>query len=340
MGPIAEVAEEVDALAARLMAEPRATWWRTVRESEYRRPDVARRLLSLATDARLRDRALSVDLTKAATMIADLCDSPAIAELRFEAWKFFSVILREAGHYAELPTVFLKAAEAASAASNPELARASLLLSRALYYSEPDIWKPKKAAALLDRAEPVFARCDPTRMHALRTTRALLLFRSGDIPAAGEAFAALLATTPESDRATYLYALINWIAVRVELREAGVEIEQALRLLIDRTDQRTVKARAHWLLGRVYVMRGEYDTAVELLTGAMQTIGDSDSSIRIGLDAIRALLLGDRVSEAYVLARTVTLSAVALDRRQPSRRHDLTSQVVACLREAAQLQAM
>ncbi len=92
-------------------------------------------------DARLRDRPVAVDLAKAATTIVDLCDSPDMAELRFEAWKFSSAILREAGRYAELPTAFLKAAEAAPTTSNPELAHASVLLSRALYYSEPDIWK-------------------------------------------------------------------------------------------------------------------------------------------------------------------------------------------------------
>lgn len=343
LGTIAEVAEEVDELVARLMTAPRGTWWRTVRDNEYLRPDVARRLLSLAMDARLRDRPLAVDLAKAATTIVDLCDSPEMAELRFEAWKFSSAILREAGRYAELPTAFLKAAEAAPATSNPELAHASVLLSRALYYSEPDIWRPKKAAALLDRAERVFAACDASRMHALRTARAFLLFRAGDMRAAREAFVALLAMTPESDRETYLYAMSNLIGVCVELLEAGPEIEQVLVLLIEENKaagRAVTVAHAHWLLGKVNLIRGEYDTAVELLTGAMETIGDSNASIRIGLDAIQALLLGDRFHEAHALARALASAAVALDRREPSRRHDLTSQVVAYLREAAQRQAL
>jgi hypothetical protein len=169
--PVTDVLDEVDDLVARLMAAPRNTWWRTVREDEYRRPDIARRLLSLAMHARLRDRLLAVDLAKATTTVVDLCDSPGVEELRFEAWKFASAILREAGRYAELPTAFLKAAEAAPATSNPELAHASVLLSRALYYSEPDIWKPKKAAALLDRALTLAAaaldRREPSRRHDL-----------------------------------------------------------------------------------------------------------------------------------------------------------------------------
>lgn len=342
-GPIVEVVAEVEELVTRLTAAPRVTWWRSVREPEYQRPDVARRLLSLAVDARLRDRHLAVDLTKAATTIIDAIGSRDVAELRFEAWKFTSQIFREAGRYAELPDAFMKAAEAAAATSNPELAHASVLFSRALYYSEPDIWRPKKAAALLGRAERVFARCDTGRMHGLRAARALILFRSGDMRAAREAFATLLATTPNSDREGYLNALSNLMWVHVELGEAGSDIEQALALLIkenNATGRAVQVARARWMIGKVDLIRGEYDTAAEFLTGAMKTIGDSDSSIRIGLDAIQALLLGDRYHEAYVLSRELASAAVALDRREPSRRHDLTAQVFAYLREAAQRQAL
>jgi tetratricopeptide (TPR) repeat protein len=340
---VAEIAGEVDDLVGRLLAAPRAAWWKVVREPEFQRADVARRLLSLAVDARLRDRALAVALTKAATTIVDAVDDREAAELRFEAWKFSSAVLREAGRYAELPEAFMRAEEAARTTANPELAQASVLLSLALFYAEPDVWRPDEAAALLDRAELVFARCDMARMHALRTAHALLLFRSGDMCAAREAFASLLTMTPETDRETYLYALINLMWVRVELCEAGTDIEQALALIIkeNKAAGRTVPvARTHWLLGRVNLLRGEYDRAAEVLNGAMETIGDSDSSIRMGLDAIQALLLADRYREAYTLARELASAAVALDRREPSRRHDLTSQVLAYLREAAQRQAL
>lgn len=161
--------------------------------------------------------------------------------------------------------------------------------------------------------------------------------------AAGAAFATLVTTTPTSDREAYLYALINVMWVRVESGEAGAEIEQTLTLIIEEKHAagRTVPvARTHWLMGRVNLIRGDYDSAVKSLSTAMTMIGDSDSSIRIGLDAIQALLLGDRSHEAYTLARELASAAIALDRREPSRQHDLTSQVVAYLREAAQRQAL
>jgi len=341
--PIADLTAEVDDLVARLLATPRATWWKAVREADFQREDVARRLLTLALDARFRDRRLSVALAQATTTIVDAIESRAIAELRFEAWKFLSAILREAGRYAELPRAFTQAAEAAAATRDPDVAHASVLLSRALYYSEPDIWKPRKAAALLNRAERVFALRDASRLHALRIARAFLLFRSGDMHAAREAFAAVLAATPEHDREAYLNALINSMWVRVELHDSGIDVERALKLIIEESEaagRLVAVTRTYWMMGRVQLLRGEYGTAAGLLKGAMESIGDVDSSIRIGLDALQALLLADRYQDAHALARELASAAIALDRSEPSRRRDLTSQVLAYLREAAQRQAL
>jgi hypothetical protein len=94
------------------------------------------------------------------------------------------------------------------------------------------------------------------------------------------------------------------------------------------------------MMGRVHVIRCDYDAAIELLRTAMVTIGDDDSSIRFGLDTIEALLLADRHHEAFELARKLAAAAVALEQREPSRRHGLTTQVFAYLREAALRQVL
>lgn len=93
-------------------------------------------------------------------------------------------------------------------------------------------------------------------------------------------------------------------------------------------------------MGRVHIDRQEYDLAISLLRRAMTEIGDADSSIRIGLDAMEALLLDERHDEAFGLARELASASVFLDEREPSRRHGLTAQVFAYLREAAQFQAL
>ncbi len=323
--PIADVTGEVDGLVANLLAAPRKTWWKIVQEPEYRRAEVARRLLSLGVNARLRDRQLAVDLAKAATTIVDRLVRSVhdVADLRFEAWKFASAVFREAGRYTDTESAFVSAEEAARVASDPEVAQASVLLSRALFCAEPDVWKPEEATALLDRAECVFARRDAARMQAALTTRALLLFRSGDTEAAREIFRIVLAETPKTDRESYLNALSNLMSAKVELREKDVDVEEAIAFLIEENTAlgRTVQvARARWMMGRVQVVRGEYSAAVDLLKAAMVDIGDSDSSIRIGMDTIEALLLAERHEEVFILLRELASAAVAIDEREPSRR--------------------
>ncbi|MDP9192851.1 MAG: hypothetical protein M3P06_14210 [Acidobacteriota bacterium] len=70
-------------------------------------------------------------------------------------------------------------------------------------------------------------RLDASRMRAALHARALLLFRSGDLRAAREKFAALLETTPKSDRENYLNALSNFTAVRVELHQVLAYLREA-----------------------------------------------------------------------------------------------------------------
>ncbi|HEY0371619.1 MAG TPA: hypothetical protein VGD79_06435 [Thermoanaerobaculia bacterium] len=340
---IADRAAEVDALVDRFLATPRDSWWKAVREDEYKRADVARRLLALAMDARWKDRPRATALVKTATWIIDAVDSAEERDLRFEIWKNAATILRESGRYAELASAFTRAEQAAQRTAQPELAMAAMCLSRALFYAEPDIWQPEEAAALLDRAERVFAEWDETRMSAVRTARAFLLFRSGELARAAEVFGSLVAATSVTEGSPYFEALTNWLAVRVELREESSEIEELLEYLFEqftRTGRTVHVAHVRWLIGRTHAIRGDYEAAVRLFREAMERIEDAHASLRIGLDAIEALLLADSFYAAYTLARDLASAAVALDRREPTRRHSLTTEVFAYLREAAQRQAL
>jgi len=337
-GPIAEIAAEVDDLVANLLAAPRKTWWKIVLEPEYRRADVARRLLSLSVAAKLRDPQLAVAYAQSATAIVDRIEGKGAADLRFEVWKATSARLREVARYAEAEAALETADAAACAASDPQLAQASVSLSRALFCIEPDVWRPEEAEVLLDRAEQIFNQRAPERMRGALTVRAQLLFRSGDVFAAREAFAALLHATPSKDRELHLDAASNLMWTRVELREADEETEQGVRRLLDENMSlgRTVQvARALWMMGRINIIRGQYHHAVESLRVAMTSIGDSDTSVRVGLDMVEAFLLDESYDEALRLARQLATTTAALDEREPNRRRALTAQVFAYLREAA-----
>jgi hypothetical protein len=340
--PIADETSEVDDLVATLLAAPRKTWWKIVLEPEYRRAEVARRLLSLSVAARFRDPQLAVEYAQSAAVIVDRIEGQGVADLRFEVWKFASRVFREAARYAETETALKTAEAAARAASDPELAQASAALSRALFCIEPDVWRPEEADALLDHAERVFVQRAPERVQGVITIRALLLFRSGDTRAARQAFASVLHATPSSDRELYLDGLSNLTWTRVELHEVDDETEQTVRDLVEENTilgRKVQVARALWMMGKISTMRGEYDRAVVSLRAAMTNIGDSDTSIRVGLDLVETFLLAESYDEALLLARQLATAAFTLDEREPNRRRALTTQVFAYLRDAAHRQA-
>jgi tetratricopeptide (TPR) repeat protein len=340
---IGDTISEVDALVARLLVIPRDAWWRTLTERDYQRPDLVRRLVALADDASLSDRKMAVAFVAAATRLVDSLsrerDRNDVAELRFETWKFASALLREAGKY-DLTEVALATAEsAARLVSNPEVAQASVLFSRALLYAEPDVWKPDKAKRLLDQSEAVFVRRDPARKRSVRIARAFLLYRSGDLDAARSAFSEILEATAATDREGYLNALTNLMFARIDLGEQDEDVRGSVELLIaeyTRLGQTVHVARARWLMGKVHRLRGRLDESIDLLRSAMDDIGNRDSAIRVGLDLLETLLLAERYAAAVSLSRELAAEAVALDRSEPSRSRSLTAAVFAYAREAAQ----
>jgi tetratricopeptide (TPR) repeat protein len=348
---IADSAAEVDDLLTSLLAARRSTWWRVVREPEYRRPDLARRLLFLGMDASPRDRQLAIDFVRAAADIADglVTGAAAVRDLRFDAWQYLSLLFREAGRYKDTADALVAAERAAAAATDPELAKARVLVSQALLCAEPDYWKPVEAGILLDRAEAVFAVRDSQRLRATTITRAFLQSRSGDLMAAHETFARLLQETPPTPREEYLDTLSNVMWTEVELlwtrqrRDAASTIDRNLELLVRENTglKRPVQvARAHWMLGRIRTLRGDYETARHAFARAIDGIGEPDAEIRIGIDLISALLLAQDHDKVDDLARRLAAKSLALDRREPTRRRNLTAQVYAYVREAAERHAL
>lgn len=336
---IAGILDEVDVRVNALLKAPRDTWWRIVRQPEYQLADVARRLWGLAKSARWSDPPLAVELLKSSTTILDsLPTRSQESDLRFEAWKFSSLVLRESARYIEAGVAIARAEEIAPTTGDPELASASIAVSRALLYAEPDVWQPDMATACLHHAEQVFTRRDPSRMYAVLTTRAFLLFRSGALADARKVFTQLVEASLGMDYETHLDALANLAWVRIEIGDISADLASTISHLLDENAVRgrTVQvARAKWMIGRSNVLRGRYAAGVEALRAAMSAIGDPDASIRIGMDAVRGLLLAERDDDALQLARSLAIRAISLDRREPSRRRALTAEVLDYAREAA-----
>jgi tetratricopeptide (TPR) repeat protein len=337
---IAQSLDEVEALVGTLLSAPRSTWWRVVRQHEYLREDVVRRLLRLSLDARLRDRPLAIEFVRAATFIADDLPEPAeeVTTLRFDAWKLSSIVFRESSRFAEAEAALERAEAIIGSMRDSELALATLQISRALFLAEPDVWRPEEAADLLDRAESVIALRDSGKMYAVLATRAMLFFRWGASSEAREIFQHLVTFTGDGDREVYLDALSNLTWVRIEAEETSEDVQHAVSLLLHENTLRgraAQVARATWMRGRLEMLLGRHDAALAALREAMKSVDNPDESIRIGIDIIRCHVVADRHDAAFELARYLATRAAELDAREPSRRRALTGEVMTYLRDAA-----
>ena len=341
-GDIRDCLIELDALLAELKAEPPHRWPLLAGEPRFRRTDFAHRLITAGLDARWKNPAEAIDLTEAAAKITDLLqdDDPQLAEIRFQAWKYHSALLRESGRYDECRAALARATEAAAQVQDVEMADAAIVFSRALLASEPDVWRPEEAAALLDVVDEIFARRSHERWLAARSARGTLLYRLAD-PACVGVYEQVLDETPESDRAAWLEALANIIVGRIECGDSSQDIDDQLATVEmhhRRANERSRVARDHWFRGKLLRLRHEHERAVQILQQSIveyQELADYDAAVRVGIDTVASLIALERYETATELTRTLAEWSVRLDLNEPSRRRALTAQVMSYLRELA-----
>ena len=343
---IDECLSELDTLMEEIRSAPRHRWPGAAAEPRFRRADLAQRFITAGLDARWKEPRLAIDLTKVATTIVSHLpeDDPEVAEVRFEAWKIHSALLRESGRYEECRIALERATEAALRVRDVEMADASILLSRALLALEPDIWSPDEARALLDVVEPIYVRRDPIRWLGARTTRGTLLYRSGD-PRSVEVYREVFVRTPESDVAWH-DALSNLLWARIENGDAASDIDECLAAL-EADDRRrnatALIARDHWLRGKLLALRVEHDTALDAFadaTAKYQLLNNDDALVRVGIDAVASTVALERYEAAISMCRSLAEYSIRLDRNEPTRRRALTAQVMTYLRELAQQYAL
>jgi len=346
IGDIADEAREVEALLAELFADRPARWDRLVRDDQrFHRASVARRLLGLALAARESDTRLALTHSKTATTIVEalfVADARDIVDLRFDAWRYHAMLLRETGQYDRCRAAFVVAREAAENATDPEVCQAIMALSCALLLIEPDVWEPAEGGALLQIAESVFERRDRERLLQTRTVRGMLAHRAGNYEEASSLFRNVLAATPREREAAHADALRNYLAAAIRGGLADDELFAEVEAL-ESADMRAGRAvaalRDRWLRGVVLLARDTPNEAVAVLRDTMRGFearGHGDTSIRVGIDSLRALTAAQRYEEAVELARDLASRASGLDQRDSTRRRTLTAEAVTYLREAAQ----
>lgn len=348
---IAEIddeAREVDALLADLRRERPAVWPRIINESRFHHPGLVRRLVALALIARDSNTRLALDYSKAATKIVEVLPAREgdIADLRFDAWRHHSMLLREAGQYDSCREAFVIAGAAAADITDPELSEAIMLLSRALLAIEPDVWEPAEGRALLDRAEHVFARRDPDRLIRTKTVRGMLARRAGDYEEAASIFAEILAMTARENEHSHSDALGNYLSAAIRGGSADEDLLAVIETLESIDEQRNSSInvlRDRWLRGLLCMTLDRLDESVAILRATMRGFdaqGHTDSALRVGTDAVRALLAAERFVECIELASDLASRSIGLEQREPTRRHALTAEALSYLRDAAQRQLL
>ena len=252
------------------------------------------------------------------------------------------MLLREIERYDACRDAFMVAAEAATDTTDPELSHAIVLHSRALLAIEPDVWEPDEGRALLAEAERVFERRDPSRLLSTKTTHGMLTMRAGDAAGAARIFAEVLARTPRDNKGAYADALGNYLWTVIHAGEADDLIAKQVDLL-ERLDEgrdcHLDVLRHRWIRGLLNLSFGWLQESIAVLRDTMrgfEATGHVDTSVRVGLDAVRALLTAKRDEEALDLARDLASRAIGLDQRQPTRRRALTAEAMTYAREAAQ----
>ena len=344
LNAVEEEVREVEALLSELWMERHSRWERIVTDPRFHRPSLVRRMLTLAFAARESDTRLALQYASTATAIVQLLPRTqrGIADLRFDAWRFHSTLLREMGQYYLCEEALAVAQEVAKQASDPELSKAIILLSRALLAIEPDVWQPEEGLTLLERAERLFEQRDRRRLLHTKTTRGMLKTRAGDANEAAAIFGEVLSVTSREEESAYADALRNylWAAVHAGLAHDDMvaEIDE-----LERADERRGAhlhvLRDRWIHGLLDLAARRLEQAIALLRDTMRGFeakGHTEISIRAGIDAVRALLTAARDEESLELARDLASRATGLDQRQPSRRRALTAEAMSYLREAAQ----
>jgi hypothetical protein len=347
---IAEEALEIAALLRELEETPGTPlrWWRFVQQPRFHRPSLVRRLVALAIDARRKNTKIAIGYSATATQIVELlaANQEQIADLRFQAWRHHAFLLCEASKYDECRAALVTAEEAAAQTADPELSRGLVLLSRAILNIEPDVWVPDECCALIEQAERIFSRRDPDRHLRAKTVRGILLGRCGDYGNAAAILAEVLAFTPPADESAYAEALHNYLWAVVQAGRVDDELTEQLSTLefMDEHHGATLSVlRDHWMRALLVLGKGRAEEAAALLRDTMrgfETHGDIDTALRVGLDAVRAFLQGERYPEAVELARDLVSRSFGLDTREPTRRRTLTAEAIAYLRDAAQLGAL
>ena len=153
-------------------------------------------------------------------------------------------------------------------------------------------------------------------------------------------FRSVAAETPETDVVAHADAMRNLAGATHEIGklEEAAAILQKVEEIDRHFDHRLNVARDLWIIARIRQAQSDHDLALMHGYASMlefEQLGMGAEQIRVGLTVVRSLTALENDREALTLCQELAALTVELERRQPSRRHLLTTEAVQYLREAA-----
>ncbi|HET8774842.1 MAG TPA: hypothetical protein VFP80_13655 [Thermoanaerobaculia bacterium] len=344
---IGSMREQIEAVVATLLQCPVHRWSMEAREAPYASSEVARRLLTMADDARRVNRRRAFSLADASVEAANAAlaaggDAGAALVLA-DALKMCSILFYESGSVA-LAFAALDRAEAALAdlphASNE---RARLLYARAYILSGADVWKPEEAEALLTECRRMWSELgNASALRDALELSAIIRHRAGDHAAA---LALLLPMLPaaSAERRAALRRNVAVAALRLGDLETAERFTGEALAMDAAAGARVDVARDRWLRGCVAMERGRFEEALPDLQHARSVFHEdaqADTELRVRVDIVTATLGADPDADVTRECSRMWKDSRHLDERETSRARAFTCDALLFLREQAARRAL
>ena len=290
-----------------LLSGSRDTWAaKLAQHPEWRTAGVVRKLIA-ATDRYNYSSPLdAVELTRITTEVADsLTASAHRNSLVADAWREHAYAQLIVGSYSAAMTAVTRAE--GSVAPGAGYARARTTLMRALILRSMESWT--EAATMAREAASEFLRYgDQTKYLSARMSEAFVLHDNSQFREAIGVYAELAPFQLQMSTQSLALALHN---EGISHREIG-DFERAegcfvkAIALFDQIQNLVLRAKAHWHLARVFMRRGNYDSALEILTplrAELEELGMAHDLACASTDTAESLLALGRLSEVAAMCQ-------------------------------------
>lgn len=290
-----------------LLAGSRETWApRLAEHPKWRTAGVVRKLIAATDRYNFSSPLDAVELTRIGTEIAESLPSyPSRDSLMADAWREHAYAHLVVGSYNDALAAVDRADRFVSATSDFGGARTTLM--RALILVNQQNWTD--AATMARRAAAEFLRFgNVAKYFSARMTEAFVLYDSSQYRQAADIYYELAPLHPNIPRQTVAQALHNEGCCHRELGEFGLAESCFVKAiaLCDRLQLTSLRAKAHWHLGRVMMRQGKYDAALQILNplrDEFEELGMSHDLACASIDTAESLLAIGRSDQVAELCR-------------------------------------